>query len=108
MKTGIFKYYRRDSGFELKRLVAMLLVLVQCASLAFVGAPVAYAETEDPQDAVVVTQDGEPSQDPDEEEDVIEEEDEPEPEPEPEPEDGELEASSRPSTRKTTPPTPSI
>ena len=48
MKTGIFKYYRRDSGFELKRLVAMLLVLVQCASLAFVGAPVAYAETEDP------------------------------------------------------------
>ena len=68
MKTGIFKYNRRDSGFELKRLVAMLLVLVQCASLAFVGAPVAYAETEDPQDAVVVTQDGEPSQDPDEEE----------------------------------------
>ena len=92
MKTGIFKYYRRDSGFELKRLVAMLLVLVQCASLAFVGAPVAYAETEDPQDAVVVTQDGEPSQDAAEEGDVIEEADEPEPEPEPEPEDGELEA----------------
>ncbi len=55
MKTGILKYNRKGSGFELKRLVAMLLVLVQCASLAFVGAPVAYAEAGDPQDAVVNT-----------------------------------------------------
>ena len=102
MKTGILKYNRKGSGFELKRLVAMLLVLIQCASLAFVGAPVAYAETEDPQDAVVETQNEETSQDPDEEEVIIEEGDEddpepepepePEPDPDPEPEGGELEA----------------
>ena len=93
MKTGIYKYNRKGSGFELKRLVAMLLVLIQCASLAFVGAPAAYAE-EPEKDAVVVTQPGEPLQDPDEEEVVIEEEDEPEPEPEDEPilEGGTLEA----------------
>ena len=76
MKTGIYQYNRKGSGFELKRLVAMLLVLIQCASLAFVGAPVAYAETEDPQDAVVETQNEETSQDPDEEEVIIEEGDE--------------------------------
>ena len=64
MKTGIYQYNRKGSGFELKRLVAMLLVLIQCASLAFVGVPVAYAEENlAPQDAVE-TVIGEAKQDP--------------------------------------------
>ncbi|MDO4990988.1 MAG: InlB B-repeat-containing protein, partial [Eubacteriales bacterium] len=81
MKTGILKYNRKGSGFELKRLVAMLLVLVQCASLAFVGAPVAYAE-EEPQDALVDTQYEELPEEPELEED----------EPEPDPDEPEFEA----------------
>ena len=53
MMTGIEKNKGKGTGFALKRLVASLLVLIQCASLAFVGVPVAYAEENlAPQDAV--------------------------------------------------------
>ena len=87
MKTGIEINKRKGSGFALRRLVASLLVLVQCMSLAFVGAPVAYAESDTDFD-VVQTGEPEPVGDPDPE---------PEPEPEEDPEpveftDGVLEA----------------
>ena len=53
MMTGIKNNKGKGTGFALKRLVASLLVLIQCASLTFVGVPVAYAEENlPPQDAV--------------------------------------------------------
>lgn len=53
MMTAFAKTNRKEPGLTGKRLVALLLALIQCASLTLVGAPAAYAE-ELPDDTPVI------------------------------------------------------